>query len=110
MTNKKKLVVRDEVISRSTRKFAEKTGNLYEAVVVIGKRANQLDLLQQQAIKEKLEEFNKEPDTLQEIYQNEEQIEVSRGFEKQPKPTLVATEEFLADRIYFKTNNNQEEE
>ena len=47
MTNKKNLVVPDEVISRSTRKFAEKTGNLYEAVVVIGKRANQLDLLQQ---------------------------------------------------------------
>lgn len=108
MTKKKNAIIPDEVISRSTRKLAEKTGNLYEAVVVIGQRANQLDLQQQEAIKEKLEEFNKEPDTLQEVYQNEEQIEISRGFEKQPKPTIVATEEFLGDQLFYKTTHKEE--
>ena len=96
MESKKKLSVPNEAITRSTAQMAEKTGNLYETVMVIAKRANQEEL------KSKLEEFNKGTDTLEEVYENAEQIEVSRCYERLPKPTLIATAEYDNDELYFR--------
>ena len=102
MESKKKLSVPNEAITRSTAQMAEKTGNLYETVMVIAKRANQIAHDQQEELKSKLEEFNKGTDTLEEVYENAEQIEVSRCYERLPKPTVIATAEYDNDELYFR--------
>lgn len=102
MESKKKLSVPNEAITRSTAQMAEKTGNLYETVMVIAKRANQIAHDQQEELKSKLEEFNKGTDTLEEVYENAEQIEVSRCYERLPKLTLIATTEYDNDELYFR--------
>lgn len=76
--------------------------NVYETVMVIAKRANQISNEMKQDLEKKLEEFTNLSDNLEEVFENHEQIEISRSYEKMPKPTLIATQEYLEDKIYYK--------
>lgn len=92
-------------VSRDTRALDEKTGNLYESVAIISKRANQIAAQMKEELNSKLEEFASETDNLEEIFENREQIEISKYYESLPKPTLLATEEFMNDKVYFRNPN-----
>ena len=76
--------------------------NVYETVMVIAKRANQISNEMKQDLEKKLEEFTNLSDNLEEVFENHEQIEISRSYEKMPKPTLIATQEYLEDKITTK--------
>jgi DNA-directed RNA polymerase subunit K/omega len=78
------------------------TGNIYESVAIISKRANQISSGLKDELKRKLEEFSTTSDSLEETFENREQIEISRYYERLPKATLIATEEFLDGEIYFR--------
>jgi DNA-directed RNA polymerase subunit K/omega len=78
------------------------TGNMYESIAIITKRANQISVEMKQELNSKLEEFSNYTDTLEEVFENKEQIEISRYYEKLPKPTLIATQEFLENKIYYR--------
>ncbi|MEO5674997.1 MAG: DNA-directed RNA polymerase subunit omega [Chitinophagales bacterium] len=79
-----------------------KAGNLYEAIAVISKRANQISAQIKEELHGKLEEFAVTSDNLEEIHENREQIEISKAYERLPNPSLQATEEFLEGKIYFR--------
>ncbi|MGZ5254761.1 MAG: DNA-directed RNA polymerase subunit omega [Flavitalea sp.] len=81
-----------------------KTGNVYESIAVIAKRANQINITIKEELHNKLEEFASHTDSLEEIHENKEQIEISRAYERMPNPALLATQEFLEDKIYFRRN------
>ena len=92
-------------ISTITRDLAEiekKTANIYETVMIIAKRSNQISLEIKEELSRKLEEFASYTDNLEEIFENREQIEISKYYERLPKPTLVAFQEYLEDKIYFR--------
>ena len=89
-------------ITRELRDFAAPTGNIYETVMIIAKRANQISVDIKQELSKKLEEFSSYADTLEETFENREQIEISRYYEKLPKPTLTATREFEEGRIFYR--------
>jgi len=88
---------------RDMRKVTDLTGNVYKSLVVISKRAHQLAITEKAQISEKLAEFAPRTDTLEEVFDNREQMEISAHFEKLPKPTLVALEEFINEKVYFRT-------
>ena len=83
----------------------EKTGNLYESIAIIAKRANQINISLKEELHNKLEEFASHTDSLEEIHENKEQIEISRAYERMPNPALLATAEFLDDKVYFRRND-----
>ena len=83
-----------------------KTGNLYESITVIAKRANQINIAIKEELHNKLEEFASHTDSLEEIHENKEQIEISRAYERMPNPALLATAEFMEDKIYFRRNED----
>lgn len=89
-------------VTRNVMELCKDTGNIYESVAILGKRANQISLDIKGELKKKLEEFATAGDTLEEVFENREQIEISRYYEKLPKPTLIATQEFVDDRIYYR--------
>jgi DNA-directed RNA polymerase subunit K/omega len=78
------------------------TGNIYEAVVIMSKRAEQINEEVREELHDKLEEFATSTETLEEIFDNKEQIEVSKFYENLPKPHSMATEEWKEDKIYFR--------
>lgn len=80
----------------------DKTGNLYESINIISKRANQINISIKEELHNKLEEFASHTDSLEEIHENKEQIEISRAYERMPNPALLATTEFLEDKIYHR--------
>ena len=77
-----------------------KTGNLYESIAVIAKRANQINISLKEELHNKLEEFASHTDSLEEIHENKEQIEISKAYERMPNPALLATQEFVDDKVY----------
>ena len=81
----------------------EPTGNVYEAITIMAKRANQINSEIKKELTEKLEEFATYNDSLEEIFENKEQIEVSKFYEKLPKAHALAVEEWLEDKIYYKS-------
>ncbi|HSN10041.1 MAG: DNA-directed RNA polymerase subunit omega [Bacteroidota bacterium] len=83
-----------------------KTGNLYESITVIAKRANQINIAIKEELHNKLEEFASHTDSLEEIHENKEQIEISRAYERMPNPALLATAEFMEDKIYYRRNED----
>jgi len=91
-----------EVISRDLRNLENKTGNIYQSLVIIAKRANQISAEQKEELHGKLAEFAPSTDNLEEVFENREQIEISTYYEKLPKTTIVATEEFTDNKIYFR--------
>lgn len=90
------------VETRNMIDIKEKTGNVYQSISIIGKRANQINVSLKEELHNKLEEFASHTDSLEEIHENKEQIEISRAYERMPNPALLATQEFLADKIYFR--------
>ena len=84
----------------------EKTGNLYESIAVIAKRANQINISIKEELHNKLEEFASHTDSLEEIHENKEQIEISKAYERMPNPALLATAEFMEDKIYYRKNED----
>ena len=89
-------------ITRDMMRLSEDTGNVYETVVVIGKRANQISVEIKQDLEKKLQEFASYNDNLEEVFENREQIEISRYYEKLPKPTLIAAQEYEDGKVYHK--------
>ncbi len=83
-----------------------KTGNLYESIAVIAKRANQINISIKEELHNKLEEFASHTDSLEEIHENKEQIEISKAYERMPNPALLATAEFMEDKIYYRRNED----
>jgi DNA-directed RNA polymerase subunit K/omega len=83
-----------------------KTGNVYESIAIIAKRANQINISLKEELHNKLEEFASHTDSLEEIHENKEQIEISRAYERMPNPALLATQEFLEDKIYYRKNED----
>lgn len=83
-----------------------KTGNLYESITVIAKRANQINIAIKEELHNKLEEFASHTDSLEEIHENKEQIEISRAYERMPNAALLATVEFMEDKIYYRRNED----
>ena len=102
MENKINKQVPTNTITRDLSEIAKETGNVYEATVIIAKRADQIASEVKQELSSKLEEFSSYADTLEETFENKEQIEISKHYEKRPKPTLIATDEFLNHEIYFR--------
>lgn len=82
--------------------FTRGTGNVYESVVIMSKRANQIAAQMKEDLSKKLKEFAQTNDNLEETFENREQIEISRYYEKLPKPTLIAIDDFLHDKIYYR--------
>ena len=91
-----------EVIPRDLRQLEQMTSNIYESIIVIGKRANQLAAAQKEELHSKLSEFAPTTDNLEEVFENREQIEISTYYERLPKSTIVATEEMTNGEIYFR--------
>lgn len=89
-------------VTRNIMDLCDETGNIYESVAIIAKRSNQIALEIKQDLNKKLQEFASYNDSLEEVFENREQIEISRYYEKLPKPTLLATEEFIEDNIYWR--------
>ena len=84
-----------------------KTGNTYESIAIIGKRANQINISLKEELHNKLEEFASHTDSLEEIHENKEQIEISKAYERMPNPALLATQEFLEDKVYFRKSEDE---
>jgi DNA-directed RNA polymerase subunit K/omega len=95
------------VETRSLNDIKDKTGNLYESISIIGKRANQINISLKEELHNKLEEFASHTDSLEEIHENKEQIEISRAYERMPNPSLLATQEFMDDKVYFRKNEDE---
>ena len=89
-------------ITRDMIKLCDQTGNVYETVAIIAKRANQISVEMKQDLEKKLQEFASVNDNLEEVFENREQIEISRYYEKLPKPTLIAAKEFEDGKVYFR--------
>lgn len=105
---KKKVPV--NTVTRDVNELAAPTGNIYESVVVLYKRANQIALAEKKELNKKLEEFKNERDTMDEVFENREQIEISKYYERQPKPALVAIEEFREGELYYRMAQSENEE
>ncbi|MFW5793321.1 MAG: DNA-directed RNA polymerase subunit omega [Bacteroidota bacterium] len=98
----KKVKAESTTITRDLRKFDKDTGNIYQSIVIVSKRANQITLEMKEELNNKLTEFASSTDNLEEIFENREQIEIARYYEQLPKPTLIATSEFIEDKIYYR--------
>ncbi|MFN8407435.1 MAG: DNA-directed RNA polymerase subunit omega [Sphingobacteriaceae bacterium] len=101
MSNKS-TVVTTSTITRDVRRLDQSTNNIYESIAIISKRANQLASTMKEELQDKLAEFASSGDNLEEVFENREQIEVSKYYEQLPKPTLVAIDEFLNGKVYYR--------
>ena len=96
-------------VTRNMIELSEDTGNVYETVRIIGKRANQIAVEMKADLEKKLQEFASFNDNLEEVFENREQIEISRYYEKLPKPTLIAAQEYAEGEIYYKNPAKEKE-
>ena len=100
--NFKNITAEKSTVTRDTIRLEEKTGNIYQSIVEISKRANQISYTLKEELTQKLQEFNTSTDNLEEIFENREQIEISRHYEKMAKPTAIATQELLEDKLFIR--------
>ncbi|MBO4328996.1 MAG: DNA-directed RNA polymerase subunit omega [Bacteroidales bacterium] len=98
----KKVRTETTVVTRQKDQFYKGTGNIYETVAILTKRANQIAAEMKEELNKKIEEFATNNDSLEEVFENREQIEIAKFYERLPKPTLIAIHEFLNDEIYFR--------
>ena len=94
-------------VTRDIMELCQETGNIYESVAIIAKRSNQISVEIKQDLNKKLAEFASYNDSLEEVFENREQIEISRYYEKLPKPTLLATEEFVEGNVYWRDHSRE---
>ena len=95
-------------VTRDVNALTEEVGNVYETVVILGKRANQIGAALKKELDAKLQDFSIPQDNLDETFENKEQIEISRQYERLPKPTLMATQEFIDGDLVYRTGNRDE--
>ena len=95
-------------VTRDIKNLAAPTGNIYESVVILYKRANQIASAEKKELMKKLEEFRNDRDTMEEVFENKEQIEISKYYERQPKPDLVAISEFENGDLYYREAGEEE--
>lgn len=89
-------------VTRDLELLTKETGNVYETVIIVSRRSNQIAVEMKQELNKKLEEFASYSDNLEEVFENREQIEISKFYEKLPKPTLIALQEWEDDKIFFR--------
>src|SRR5665811_2527900 len=89
-------------VTRDVNKFDIETGNIYESVIICTRRANQISVEMKQELNSKLEEFASFNDNLEEVFENREQIEISKFYERLPKPTLIALQELEENKIFYR--------
>ena len=105
----KKTYAPSNTITRNMVELCEDTGNVYETVAIIGKRANQIAVEMKNDLSKKLQEFASYNDNLEEVFENREQIEISRYYEKLPKPTLIAAQEYEEGKVYYRNPAKEKE-
>lgn len=98
----------NNIETKDLNELKNKTGNLYESIAIVAKRANQINISLKEELHNKLEEFASHTDSLEEIHENKEQIEISRAYERMPNPALLATQEFTEGKIYYRKNEDQD--
>jgi DNA-directed RNA polymerase subunit K/omega len=103
------MATQTSIITRDRDKLTAATGNIYETVAIISQRARQIAINLKEELNAKLAEFATTVDNLEEIFENREQIEISKFYERMPKPTTIATEEFLEGKLKFRTRDENEE-
>ena len=103
----KKIKTETTVVTRQKDQFYKGTGNIYETVAILTKRANQIASEMKEELNKKIEEFATNNDSLEEVFENREQSEIAKFYERLPKPTLIAIHEFLNDEIYFRNPNKE---
>ena len=102
--------VPQNTITRDVKYLAAPTGNIYETVVILYKRANQIALAEKKELNKKLEDFKHDRDSMDEVFENREQIEISKYYERQPKPVLVAVAEFQNDELTYRMAKHDQEQ
>ena len=102
--------VPQNTVTRDIKYLAAPTGNIYETVVILAKRANQIALAEKKELNKKLEDFKNDRDSMDEVFENREHIEISKFYERQPKPVLVSVEEFMAGELSYRTARHDSEE
>lgn len=102
----KKTNAPNTTITRDLTDLIEDTGNVYASIAIVSKRANQIGIEMKEELNNKLEEFASYSDNLEEVFENREQIEISKYYERLPKPTLIALQEFEDDNIYYRSVEN----
>jgi DNA-directed RNA polymerase subunit K/omega len=95
----------NSVETRNLLDIKGRTGNLYASIAIIAKRSAQINITLKEELHSKLEEFASHTDSLEEVHENKEQIEISRAYERMPNPALIATQEFLDDKIYHRNSD-----
>lgn len=94
--------INPSIVTRDIDKIAAPTGNVYESLVVVSKRARQISSRMKEELNQKLAEFASTVDNLEEVFENKEQIEISKFYERMPKPSTTAMVEFLEDKVYWR--------
>ena len=104
-----KKIVPQNTITRDINYLAAPTGNIYESVVILYKRANQIALAEKKELNKKLEDFKNDRDSMDEVFENREQIEISKFYERQPKPVLIAISEFENNELTYRRAGQENE-
>jgi DNA-directed RNA polymerase subunit K/omega len=107
MSNTKPILA-SSTVTRDLRDLDKTTDNIYESIVVMSKRANQISNNIKEELSQKLSEFTSSNDNLEEVFENREQIEISKHYEKMPKPSLIAVQEFLEGKIYYRNPSKEQ--
>jgi len=105
----KKTKAPKNTLTRDMNQMTQKVGNVYETVAIISKRANQISQSLKRELDSKLQDFSMPQDALDESYENREQIEISRSYERMPKATLIATQEFVDDELMYKVGSRDDQ-
>ncbi|MES3019583.1 DNA-directed RNA polymerase subunit omega [Daejeonella lutea] len=103
-----KPAIPNSTVTRDVRELDKTTDNIYESIVIISKRANQISNNLKEELHGKLAEFASSNDNLEEVFENREQIEISKHYERMPKPSLIAVDEFLHDKVYYRNPSKEQ--
>ena len=103
-----KPVIPNSTVTRDVRELDKTTDNIYESIVIISKRANQIANNLKEDLHGKLAEFASSNDNLEEVFENREQIEISKHYERMPKPSLIAVDEFLHNKVYYRNPSKEQ--
>ena len=104
----KKTKASKNTITRDMNQLSSKVGNVYETVAIISKRANQISTSLKRELDSKLQDFSVPQEAMDETFENKEQIEISRSYEKLPKPTLIATQEYIYDELVYRVGSKDD--
>ncbi len=108
MSTIQKHTIPNSTVTRDLRELDKETNNIYESIVIMARRANQIASNMKEELHGKLAEFASSNDNLEEVFENREQIEISKYYERLPKPTLVAVDEFLNEKVYFRNPSKEQ--